>query len=126
MSVGLLLLVVAMVADTVVVGVLQPTAQDGVVVGAQLGGVAIMALAMVTLMRLVTTHHQWYMQLHRNPWCWLLNPNPRFGITASRVVSISLMYKVAHQAGRLSQQCHPLVHPAILRLGVLSINEIKR
>ena len=65
MSVGLFLLAVVMAAATVGLGVLQLTAQDGAAVGAQLGGVVIMALAMVTLTRVLTIHHQWCMRLHQ-------------------------------------------------------------
>jgi len=66
MSAGRSLLVVDMAEATVVgmaeVGVQQLTAQDGVAIGGQAGGVATMALAMVTLMQLLTIHHQWCTQ----------------------------------------------------------------
>jgi len=58
-------LVVAMAEATVVgmaeVGVQQLTAQDGVAIGGRAGGGATMALAMVTLMQLLTIPHQWCM-----------------------------------------------------------------
>jgi hypothetical protein len=66
------------------------------------------------------------MQHLNNPWCWHRNLSPLFGITVSRVDSISLMYKVAHRVGKLSQQYRPPVHRAIQFHGVPRINEVNK
>jgi len=42
------------------------------------------------------------------------------------VDSISLMYKVAHRVGKLSQQYRPPVHQAIQCHGVPRINEVNK
>ena len=65
MLAGLFQWVAATVAGTAEVGVQQLMAQDGVATGAHLGGVLTMALAMATLMQLLTIHHQWCMQPHQ-------------------------------------------------------------